>query len=75
MIWETSRSGKPTSVAELEGHQLTVIKIVFSPDSKRLLTMGRDRIAIVWALEDGKWHKEEVIGKGSSLLVCLCSYL
>ena len=66
MIWDAGRNGQPSCLAELSRHQLTVIKIVFSPDSNRLLTLGRDRIAIVWSLVDGKWVKEEVIGKGNS---------
>ena len=66
MIWDAGRNGQPSCLAELSGHQLTVIKIVFSPDSNRLLTLGRDRIAIVWSLVDEKWTQEEVIGKGKS---------
>jgi len=64
MIWDADRKGKPSCLIELAGHQLTVIKIVFSPDSKRLLTLGRDRIAIVWMLnQENVWIKDEVIGK------------
>ena len=64
MIWDARRNGQPSCITELSGHQLTVIRIVFSPDSNRLLTLGRDRIAIVWALVEGKWQMEETIGKG-----------
>ena len=67
MIWEASRNGSPGALFKLEGHQLTVIQIVFSPDSKRILTVGRDRIAIVWKLVDSIWSKETVFGKGTKM--------
>ena len=67
MIWEASRNGSPGALLKLEGHQLTVIQIVFSPDSNRILTVGRDRIAIVWKLVDSIWSKETVFGKGTKM--------
>ena len=64
MIWEAARDGSPGALFKLEGHQLTVIQIIFSPNSDRILTVGRDRIAIVWKLTDSIWSKEAIFGKG-----------
>ena len=63
-IWDGNVDGKPGAVAHLEGHQLTVIQLRFSPNSKRLLSVGRDRIAIVWKLTDNGWEFEHKFGKG-----------
>ena len=49
---------------KLEGHQLTVIQIIFNQSSDRILTVGRDRIAIIWKLDGNEWVKEQVFGKG-----------
>lgn len=52
-----------TPIMKLEGHQLTVIQIIFNQSSDRILTVGRDRIAIVWKLDGNDWIKEQVFGK------------
>ena len=66
MVWDASRTGSPGALFKLEGHQLTVIQIRFSPTSDRILTVGRDRIAIVWKLEGNEWTREATIGKGKN---------
>ena len=63
-IWDGNVEGKPQALAKLEGHQLTVIQLRFSPDSQRLLSVGRDRIAIVWKLTDNEWVFDQKFGKG-----------
>ena len=68
MIWDASRDGSPGSLMKLEGHQLTVIQIIFNQSSDRILTVGRDRIAIIWKLDGNEWVKEQVFGKGRLLL-------
>ena len=67
MIWDASRDGSPGSLMKLEGHQLTVIQIIFNQSSDRILTVGRDRIAIIWKLDGNEWVKEQVFGKGRPL--------
>ena len=67
MIWDASRDGSPGSLMKLEGHQLTVIQIIFNQSSDRILTVGRDRIAIIWKLDGTEWVKEQVFGKGTRL--------
>ena len=67
MIWDASRDGSPGSLMKLEGHQLTVIQIIFNQSSDRILTVGRDRIAIIWKLDGTEWVKEQVFGKGTQL--------
>ena len=69
MIWDASRDGSPGSLMKLEGHQLTVIQIIFNQSSDRILTVGRDRIAIIWKLDGNEWVKEQVFGKGNESLV------
>ena len=68
MIWDASRDGSPGSLIKLEGHQLTVIQIIFNQSSDRILTVGRDRIAIIWKLDGNEWVKEQVFGKGMPLI-------
>ena len=74
MIWDASRDGSPGSLMKLEGHQLTVIQIIFNQSSDRILTVGRDRIAIIWKLDGNEWVKEKVFGKGTFISYPLYIY-
>ncbi|MBL8913673.1 MAG: hypothetical protein JNM17_23430 [Archangium sp.] len=44
----------PGSPYVLPGHQETITAIAFSPDSKRLVSAGRDKKVKLWSLETGK---------------------
>ncbi|VDL61852.1 unnamed protein product [Nippostrongylus brasiliensis] len=49
-LWDTSDWSKKS---EVSGHQLTVTQIEWSPDGTRLLSVGRDRKAILYRERDG----------------------
>ncbi len=49
-------------VQEIGGHQYGITSLVFGPDGKYLASAGRDTVARLWNLPDGKMIQE--LGKG-----------
>jgi len=53
LLWE-AETGRPGPVPILRAHTAPVISLVFSHDSRRLVTVGEDWQALVWEPETGR---------------------
>lgn len=63
-------------VDKLAGHTLTITKMAFSPDSKFLLSVSRDRSFAIYArTEEGKWHLFNRTPEAHARMILTCAWI
>ncbi|HYV39635.1 MAG TPA: hypothetical protein VE988_28360, partial [Gemmataceae bacterium] len=58
--WDVSGK-EPRKIANLEGHNLTVNRVIFSPDGKQLLSAGQDHDIGLWSVDGTDFKLNKVL--------------